>query len=166
MARLALRLAIPLLLAGCAGLPLADSPFQRIARSGAPPGGRLLVAIRAERVPSYHHAAAAVLAPARVRAAACAGLGETRFRCVRPDGEGRSTGKPAYVVRLEYDVADARGLLIEDDPAGDAAYFLRWGFRVTRAGEAAPLFESGFREETFQFWRFEVEAWMTRYFSE
>ncbi len=166
MARPALRLSVSLLLAGCAGLPLADSPFQRIARSGAPPAGRLLVAVRAERIPSRSHAAAAVLEPARVRAAACAGLGETRFRCVRPDAGGRPTERPAYLVRLEYDVGDASGLRIEDDPAGDAAHFLRWGFRVTRAGGRAPLFESGFREESLQFWRFEVEAWMARYFSE
>ena len=178
MTRRAVRPSVLLLLLGCAGLPLADSPFQRITRARPGESARnYLAAVRVERVPSRDGAAASMaVEDAGVRAAVCAGLRLTRFRCVRVNGEGPPAGKPDYVIRVEYDVVDGSrffgGVIFSgaapggSDPPGDAAHSLRWGFRVTRAGETAPLFESGFREESLQFWRFEVEAWMARYFSE
>lgn len=183
MTRRAVRLSVLLLLAGCAGLPLADSPLQRITRARPGESARnYLAAVRVERVPSRDGAAASMaVEDADVRAAVCAGLRLTRFRCVRVNGRGPPAGKPDYVVRVEYDVVDdgrlfggtsVGGVIFRgagiggDDPPGDAAHSLRWGFRVTKAGETAPLFESGFREESLQFWRFEIEAWMARYFSE
>lgn len=183
MTRRVVRLPVLLLLLGCAGLPLADSPFQRITRARPGESARIyLAAVRPERVPSRDGAVASMaVADADVRAAVCAGLRLTRFRCVRVNGKGPPAGKPDYVIRVEYDVVDGsrffggasvggvifRGAALGgNDPPGDAAHSVRWGFRVTRAGETAPLFESGFREESLQFWRFEVEAWTARYFSE
>ncbi len=170
---------------GCAGLPLEDSPFQRISR--ARPQEGYVVKVRAVHVPSPSHVyTSATPEAAEVREAACVGLEGTRFRCarmVRKEG-GDFMEAPDYVVRLEYDVVDerffARGASIiarvggwrrvmigDEDPAGDAAYSLRWGFRVTRAGEAAaPVFESVFRSIDLQTWHFDIEQWMARYFSE
>lgn len=168
---------------GCGAFPLTDSPFQRISR--ARPQQDYIVAVRAVQAPSPSHVfTSAGPEAAEVGEAACAGLEGTRFRCARTvREEGRDVmEKPDYLVRLEYDVVDerffARGssiiariswgrvMLGDEDPAGDAAYSLRWGFRVTRAGAAAPVFESVFRSIDLQTWRFDVEQWMARYFSE
>ena len=45
-------------------------------------------------------------------------------------------------------------------------YEVRWGFRVIKSGEAKPVFQSVFHQDSLQFWHFDVEQWMERYFSE
>ncbi len=162
-------LLVLLVLFGC--VSLEDSPFRRITR--AQPQKSYLVAVQARLVLTDAH----VISPntpeeAEVQEAACAGLSRTRFRCVRA-GES-----PDYAVEVEYDVIEdplarghwlraARAMVSGDahDPPGDAAHAVRWAFRVLRTGEAKPLFESVFRRESLQMWRFDVEQWMELYFS-
>ncbi len=172
-------IAVLVFLIGCAGVPLTDSPFQKITR--AAPKKNYLVAVQARVVPSFSH----VFSPlgpvdADVRVAACAGLSNTRFRCARMDGNGEPLEKPDYVVQIEYDVVDERhftgsrffgGALLasnreyDNDDPGDAAHEVRWGFRVLKPGEAKPVFQSVFHQDSLQFWHFDVEQWMERYFS-
>ena len=182
MKRLAFCLTMLVLLSGCGGFELTDSPFQRITR--AQPKESYLVAVEATLVPTDDH----VISPltpevAEVREAACRGLSFTpRFRCVRMNEAGAPLEKPDYVVQIEYDIVDLhsflprrtfRAVLVsrhdyldEGDDAGDANHEVRWGFRVIKAGESKPVFQSIFREEGAQFWSFDVEQWMERYFSE
>ncbi len=183
MKRLAFCLSMLVFLIGCGSFELTDSPFQRISR--AQPKKGYLVAVQARLVPSFSH----VFSPLgpeenEVREAACRGLSFTpQFRCVRMNKTGEPLEKPDYVVQIEYDVVDNRhflgnrlfggAILVsnreyegENDDPGEAAYEVRWGFRVIRPGEAKAVFQSIFREESFQMWSFDVEQWMERYFSE
>lgn len=184
MKRLAFSLIVLVLLSGCAGVPLSDSPFQRITR--AQPMDSYLVAIQARLVPTDYHVPSS-LAPeaAEVREAACRGLSFTpRFRCVRMEANGKPMEKPDYAVQIEYDLIDERSFLSrrfirfvlvsdswggesdEGDDVGDADYAVRWSFRVLKSGEAKPVFQSISREEGVDTWSFDVEQWMERYFSE
>ncbi len=184
MKRLACCLVMLVFLSGCAGIELADSPYQRIARIQAKE--KYMVAVQARLVPTDDH----VISPltpedAEVREAACRGLSFTpRFRCVRLNDRGAPLEKPDYVVRIEYDVVDLRSFLSrrfirfvlvsgswggeadEGDDAGDADHAVRWGFRVMKPGDSKPVFQSIFREIDAQTWSFDVEQWMERYFSE
>lgn len=185
MKRLAFCLTILVFLSGCGGFELTDSPFLRITR--AQPKESYLVAVQASLVPTDDH----VISPLtpevdEVRRAACKGLSFTpRFRCVRMSEAGEPLENPDYVVRIEYDVIDERSFLSrrftrfvlvsgggrdwepdEGDDVGDADHAVRWGFRVIRPGEPKPVFQSVFRAEGVQFWSFDVEQWMERYFSE
>ena len=183
MKRLAFCLTILVFLSGCGGFELTDSPYQRITRTQ--PKESYLVAVQARLVPSFSH----VFSPLgpeehEVQEAACRGLSFTpRFRCVQMSKNEEALEKPDYVVHIEYDVVDnrhflgsrlfGRAILVsnreyegENDDPGEAAYEVRWGFRVIKAGEPKPVFQSIFREESFQFWSFDVEQWMERYFSE
>ena len=184
MKRLAFCLTILVFLSGCGGFELTDSPFQRITR--AQPKEKYLVAVEARLVPTDSH----VVSPstpeeAEVRGAACRGLSFTpRFRCALMNEAGEPLENPDYVVRIEYDVIDERSFLSrrpfrfvlvssdrdgepdEGDDVGDADHLVRWGFRVIRPGDSKLLFQSIFRDEGVQFWSFDVEQWMERYFSE
>ena len=185
MKRLAFCLTVLVSLGGCGGFELSDSPFLRITRGQ--PQESYLVAVEARLVPTVDH----VISPltpeeAEVREAACRGLSFTpRFRCVQMNEAGAALEKPDYVVQIEYDVIDDRSFLSrrfprfvlvssgdgdnrpeEGDDAGDANHEVRWGFRVIKVGESKPVFQSIFREEGAQFWSFDVEQWMERYFSE
>lgn len=183
MKRLAFCLSMLVVLSGCGGFELTDSPFQRISR--AQPQESYLVAVEARLVPTYEHVPSG-LAPeeAEVREAACKGLSFTpRFRCVRMNETGAPLENADYVVQIEYDLIDERSFLSrrfprfvlvsdswggesdEGDDVGDANYAVKWGFRVIKAGESKPVFQSIFREEGVDFWRFDVEQWMERYFS-
>ena len=182
MKRLAFCLTILVSLSGCGSFELSDSPFLRITR--AQPKESYLVAVQARLIPTDDH----VISPLtpegdEVRRAACKGLANTRFRCVRMNEAGRPLENPDYVVQIDYDVIDERSFLSrrftrfvlvsggdrepdEGDDVGDADYLLRWGFRVIRPGEAKPVFQSIFREEGVDTWSFDVEQWMERYFSQ
>ena len=185
MKRLAFCLTMLVFLSGCGGFELSDSPFLRITR--AQPKENYLVAVQARLVPTDSH----VISPstpeeAEVREAACRGLSFTpRFRCIRMNEAGEPLEKPDYIVQIEYDVIDERSFLSrrfvrfvlvsggdrytepdEGDDVGDANHEVRWGFWVIRPGETKPVFQSIFREEGVQFWSFDVEQWMERYFSE
>lgn len=184
MKRLAFCLTILVFMSGCGGFELTDSPFQWITR--AQPKESYLVAVEARLIPTDEH----VISPltpkvAEVQEAACRGLSFTpRFRCVRMNEAGAPLEKPDYVVQIDYDIVDLysflprrtfRAVLVsggdrdwepdEGDDAGDANHQVRWGFRVIKAGESKPVFQSIFREEGAQFWSFDVEQWMERYFS-
>ncbi len=183
MKRLAFCLTMLVFLSGCEGFELTDSPFLRITR--AQPKDSYLVDVEARLVPTDDH----VISPltpeeAEVREAACRGLSFTpRFRCVRINEAGAPLEKPDYVVQIEYDIVElhsflsrrfSRVVLVSDswggeadegDDVGDANYEVRWGFRVIKAGESKPVFQSIFREEDAQVWSFDVEQWMERYFS-
>ena len=182
MKRLAFCLAMLVVLSGCGSFELSDSPFLRITR--AQPKERYLVAVQARLIPTVDH----VISPltpevAEVRDAACRGLSFTpQFRCAPMNKAGEPLEKPDYVVQIEYDIVDLHSSLSrrtfrvvlvsryndldEGDDAGDANHQVRWGFRVIKAGESKPVFQSIFREEGAQFWSFDVEQWMERYFSE
>ena len=181
MKRLAFCLTMLVFLSGCGGFELTDSPFLRITRAQLKE--KYLVAVQARLVPTDDH----VISPltpeeAEVREAACRGLSFTpRFRCVRMNEAGAPLEKPDYVVRIEYDIVNLhsflprrtfRAVLVsrydyvdEGDDVGDANHEVRWGFRVFKAGESKPVFQSIFREEDAQVWSFDVEQWMERYFS-
>ena len=185
MKRLAFSLIVLVFLSGCAGVPLSDSPFQRITR--AQPMDSYLVAIQARLVPTDYHVPSS-LAPeeAEVREAACRGLSfSPRFRCVRMEANGKPLEKPDYAIQIEYDLIDERSFLSrrfirfvlvsggdrdgepdEGDDVGDADYAVRWSFRVSRPGEAKAVFQSISRDEGVDTWSFDVEQWMERYFSE
>ena len=184
MKRLAFCLTILVSLSGCGSFELSDSPFLRITR--AQPKESYLVAVQASLVPTYWH----MFSPFRpeeteVREAACKGLSFTpRFRCVGIDQDGELLEKPDYVIHIEYDVVENHHFTVsrrligggifsgnresghENDDPGEAAYEVRWGFRVIKSGESKPVFQSIFREERVQFWSFDVEQWMERYFSQ
>lgn len=185
MKRLAFCLTMLVFLSGCGSFELTDSPFLRITR--AQPKESYLVAVQARLIPTVDH----VISPltpeeAEVREAACKGLSFTpRFRCVRMNEAGKLLENPDYVVQIDYDVIDERSFLSrrfvrfvlvsggdrdwvpdEGDDVGDANHQVRWGFRVIKTGKAKPVFQSIFREENAQFWSFDVEQWMERYFSE
>jgi hypothetical protein len=186
MKRLAFCLSMLVFLIGCGSFELTDSPFQRITRAQPKEGYR--VAVQARLVPTDSH----VISPLtpeenEVREAACRGLSFTpQFRCVQMNKNGEPLEKPDYVVQIEYDVIDESsflsrrftrfvlvsggswdgGLDDEGDDVGDANYEVRWGFRVIKSGEPKAVFQSIFREEGVQFWSFDVEQWMERYFSE
>ncbi|MDE0332319.1 MAG: hypothetical protein OXL41_10675 [Nitrospinae bacterium] len=182
MKRLAFCLSLLVVLSGCGGFELTDSPFLRISR--VQPKESYLVAVQARLVPTDYHVPSS-LAPeeTEVREAACRGLSFTpRFRCVRMSEAGESLEKPDYVVQIDYDLIDERSFLSrrftrfvlvsggdrepdEGDDVGDADYLVRWGFRVVRHGGSKPVFQSVFREEGFDTWSFDVEQWMERYFS-
>lgn len=182
MKRFAFFLTILVFLSGCGGFELTDSPFQRITR--AQPKEGYLVAVQARLVPTDSH----VISPltpevAEVREAACKGLANTLFRCVRMNEAGNPLENPDYVVQIDYDVIDERSFLSrrfvrfvlvsggdrepdEGDDVGDADYLVRWGFRVSKPGDSRVVFQSIFREEGVDTWSFDVEQWMERYFSE
>ena len=184
MKRLAFCLIVLVSLSGCGSFELSDSPFLRINR--AQPKEGYLVAVQARLAPTYWHAFSSFSPEeAEVREAACKGLSFTaRFRCVGIDQDGELLEKPDYVIHIEYDVVENHhftgrlrltgGVLfsgnrefeLENDDPGEAAYEVRWGFRVIKSGESKPVFQSIFREERFQFWSIDVEQWMERYFSE
>jgi len=181
MKRLAFCLTMLVFLSGCGGFELSDSPYLRITR--AQPKESYLVTVQARLVPTYDH----VISPltpeeAEVREAACRGLSFTpRFRCVRMNEAGAPLEQPDYVVHIEYDIIDQHSFLsrrtfrivfvnrydeLDDgDDADDANHQVRWGFRVVKSGESKPVFQSIFRVEGAQFWSFDVEQWMERYFS-
>ena len=182
MKRLAFCLIVLVFLSGCGSFELSDSPFLRITR--AQPKESYLVAVQARLVPTFWHVSAPFSPEeAEVREAACKGLSFTpRFRCVQMDKAGDLLEKPDYVVQIEYDVVEGnyrrsrllRPVLVsgsqkygpdEGDDTGDADYQVSWGFRVIKAGEPKPVFQSVFREESVQTWSFDVEQWMERYFS-
>ncbi len=183
MKRLAFSLMVLVFLSGCAGVPLSDSPFQRITR--AQPKDVYPVAVQARLVPTDSHVPSS-LAPeaSEVREAACRGLSfAPRFRCVRMNDAGKLLEKPDYAVQIEYDLIDERSFLSrrfirfvlvsggdrepdEGDDVGDADYAVRWSFRVLKSGEAKPVFQSVSRDEGVDTWSFDVEQWMERYFSE
>ena len=185
MKRLAFSLIVLVFLSGCAGVPLSDSPFQRITH--AQPKDIYLVSVKAGLVPTDLHVPSS-LAPeeSEVREAACRGLSFTpRFRCVRMEANGKLLEKPDYAVQIEYDLIDERSFLSrrpfrlvlvssgdrdaepdERDDVGDADYAVRWSFRVLKSGEVKPVFQSIFRDEGVDTWSFDVEQWMERYFSE
>ena len=186
MKRLAFSLIVLVFLSGCAGVPLSDSPFQRITH--AQPKDIYLVSVKAGLVPTDLHVPSS-LAPeeSEVREAACRGLSFTpRFRCVRMEANGKLLEKPDYAVQIEYDLIDERSFLSRrffrlvlvsggdrdaEPDEGDGRWrcpdhLVRWGFRVMRPGDSKPVFQSIFRDEGVDTWSFDVEQWMERYFSE
>jgi len=173
-------LALWALAAACAA-PLADSPYQRIAKAD-PRRGEFRLRVEARLEETYSHVVLSPSQPgvAEVRAAFCEGLSGTRFACI---DERDPRAVPDYVVRVSYDVIEspfyrARGLLGgvimgggvgtmgEDDPAQDAVHYLLWRFSVHRPGEQVPLFRAPSQRERIQMWPFTLRHWAKRYFSE
>jgi hypothetical protein len=169
-----------LLLGGCAAAPLADSPYQRIVKARPGAGPHLVQVSALPQSPPEAVVSPSEPEPEMIREAACEALAGTPFPCANPENPRE---RPQYHLQIAYYVRDMEpsrspGLRIlgmvgsggrvfgDHDPPQDADHEIVWRFTLTRPGEGGPDFQSETFSEPIQYWRFDIQHWLGRYFSE